>query len=278
MLDPLEPPRQLDDVLADLDAVVELAYREHTALGIFPAMYRSVTAAIHDAVEADFFDHSPKIERLAVTFADRYLDAYGDLTAGRTPTMCWDVAFRAAMDGRRRMIAQHLFAGMNAHINLDLGIVTAIVAGTTPEELYPDFLRVNHILFAKVNGLQDCLGSVSPRMAWIDRLGGRLDERLMRVTIREARDRAWDLALALLEDPARSRETIANRDRDTARLGRTILGGRLHVRLLARFVAATEPVDVRPVIEAFRDRTIDLDTVEDAVRATTLEQTPDRGD
>ena len=262
-----QPRRRLDATLDDLDAIIDQTRREHSQLGVFPSMYRSVTAEIQGAVRSNFFDDDIAMEDLAVVFADRYLDAYRRWCDGKATSNSWRVAFAAATDGRRRMIAQHLLAGMNAHINLDLGIVAADIAGNDPGHLHTDFLRVNQILFQKLNGLQAALGSVSTRMAWIDRLGGTLDERLMKLSIKDARDRAWDLALDLIENPGNSDAIIDTRDQETADLSHTILGGALPVRVLSWFVAGSEPSDVTTVLDAFAEKPIDLDAVEATVRS-----------
>lgn len=263
---PKGSPPDLGTTLDALGAIVASARSDRSPIGIFPSMYRSVTAEIRDAIHDGFFDDSAAMERLAVMFADRYLDAYDEWISGDQPSTAWRIAFEAATDGRRRMIAQHLLAGMNAHINLDLGIVAAAVAGNDAERLHDDFFRVNQILFQKLDGLQGALGSVSTRMAWIDRLGGTLDERMMRLAIEEARDRAWDLTDALIERPADAAELIAARDGETADLGRTILGGSLPVRVLSQFVARSEPSEVHRILDAFSDYTVDLDAVEAVVR------------
>jgi len=259
--------RNLDVTLDALDVIIERAWAERSPIGIFPAMYRSVTAEIRDAVHGGFFANNTTMEHLAVVFADRYLDAYGLWTAGDAPTRSWHVAFSAATDAKRRMIVQHLLAGMNAHINLDLGIVAADVSQDDPDGAYGDFLRVNEILFQKLNGLQDTLGSVSSRMAWVDRIGWKLDERLMTLAIKDARDDAWDLARSLMEHPNERDRLIGQRDLETAELGKTIVGGAMPVRVVSRFVARSEPMDVRVVIDAFSEGGIDLDEVETVVNA-----------
>jgi hypothetical protein len=257
--------RGLDVTLEQLDVIVAAAHSHRSPIGIFPAMYRSVTAEIRDAVHGGFFANNTTMEHLAVVFADRYLDALALWTRGERPTRSWMVAFEAATDGRRRMIVQHLLAGMNAHINLDLGIVAAQISGDDPDHVYADFLRVNEILFQKLNGLQDTLGTVSSRMAWVDTLGGRLDERLMTLAIKDARDAAWDLAESLIADPDHTERLIEERDIKTAELGATIVGGVMPVRFVSRFVARSEPTDVRDVIDAFSQGRVDLDEVEVAV-------------
>jgi len=257
--------RGLDDVIADLDVIIERAIEDRSELGIFPAMYRAVTVGVQEAVSVGFFDHNDAMEQLSVVFADRYLDAYDAMRHNRSVTESWQVAFAAAMDGQRRMVVQHLLAGMTAHINLDLGIATARVAADDPDSMYMDFFRVNQMLYEQVNGFQQMLNSVSSRMRWIDTIGGTLDERLAKIGIGGARERAWRLALDLIGDPVRCDEIIAARDSETAHLEGLILEGVVRVRTISRLVASTEPSDVRVVIQAFLEPSFDLDVIAAAV-------------
>lgn len=243
--------REMERVIDDLGDIVAQARRDQSEVGIFPAMYRSVTIAIRDGIDAGHFDDSPLVEHLAVVFADRYLDAYATWASGGTPTDSWHITFLATTDGRRRTAAQHLLAGMNAHINLDLGVAAWEVSDGDPAALRDDFYRVNDILFDRLDANQSALASVSRRMAIIDRLGGRLDERAMSMAIAEARDRAWDLTASLDDDPAHAEALVAERDRTTAEMGRAILGDSLGVRALSFLVARSEGTSVVDVIDGF---------------------------
>lgn len=116
-----EPRRQLETTLIDLDAIIDQTRLDSSEVGIFLSMYRSVTAEIRDAVRSGFFDDGAAMEHLAVTFADRYLDAYRRWCRAEMIRDSWRVAFEAATDGRRRMVVQHLLAGINVHINRHRG-------------------------------------------------------------------------------------------------------------------------------------------------------------
>lgn len=245
------PGSGLDSSLGALDTIIATCRADRSVVGVFPAMYRAVTASIQQGLQTGFFEDTEMLEVLAVTFADRYLVAYEQMRSGVRPTESWAVAFDAAVDGRRRTVAQHLLAGMNAHISLDLGIVTAAVPSRDLAMLHRDYLKVNEILFARLDNLQGQMGAVSPRMAVTDRFGGRFDEYLMRTAIHEARDRAWDLSLDLRSQPREHAEIIASRDAETADLSRHILGRQAWVRFAGRLLAAGEPSDVRTVIDAF---------------------------
>jgi len=259
--------RGLDDVIGDLDSIIDRAIDDRSELGIFPAMYRVVTVGVREAVRVGFFDHNDAMEQLSVVFADRYLDAYDAMRHDRPLTESWQVAFAAAMDGQRRMVLQHLMSGMTAHINLDLGIATARVAVGDPDSMYVDFFRVNQMLYEQLNGFQQMLNSVSSRMGWLDTIGGTLDERLAKIGIGGARERAWRLALNLIDHPDRSDEIIAARDHETAHLEGLILEGVVRIRTISRIIASTEPSDVRVVINAFLEPSVDLDVIASAVES-----------
>jgi hypothetical protein len=259
--------RGLEDVIDDLDVIIERAIHDRSALGIFPAMYRAVTVGVQEAVRVRFFEHNDAMEQLSIVFADRYLDAYSGMRHDRAVTEAWRVSFAAAMEPKRRMVVQHLLSGMTAHINLDLGVATASVAAGDPEAMYVDFFRVNQMLYEQVNGYQQMLNGVSSRMGWIDRIGGTLDERLAKMGIGGARERAWYLAIDLIDSPDRRDQIISARDQETAHLERLILDGVVRARTISRFIASTEPTDVRVVINAFLEPAVDLDVVAAAVDA-----------
>jgi hypothetical protein len=111
-------------------------------------------------------------------------------------------------------------------------------------------------------------------MAWLDRLTGAFDEYLTKIAIGNARDRAWSLAVELIREPDDAAAIIARRDRQTADLGRVILGKRLRVRPLSWLIARTEPSDVRQVLDAFLEQPLDLEAVERAVQATAADGPP----
>lgn len=257
----------LSDILDELDGVVRDARANNSALGIFPAMYRTVTAGVKEAVRTDFFDHNDAMEHLSVVFADRYLDAYRAMENGVRPTESWHVAFDAATDGKRRMVVQHLLAGMTAHINLDLGIAAAAVANGDAESMYVDFFRVNQMLYEQVNEFQQMLNSVSFKMRWIDAIGRSFDERLAKIGIGGARERAWFLAMDLIDDGDHAERIITERDLETAHIARLVVDGVLSVRTISRIVARTEPSDIGTVIDAFLEPSVDLEAVEATVQA-----------
>ena len=93
------------------------------------------------------------------------------------------------------MILQHLLLGINAHINLDLGVTAADAGGTGPlAAVQADFDAVNDVLGSLVDGCQGALDEVSPWLDLVDRIGGRHDEAVIRFSLVAARQQAWRVA------------------------------------------------------------------------------------
>jgi len=214
----------IDIVLARLGDVIDETRSSASRAGYFAAMYRKVTAAVRDAVVAGRFSDGDRMARLDRVFAERYLDAYDEWRADRQPTAAWQMAFDAT--GRwRPIIVQHLMVGMSAHINLDLGIAAATVApGADLPGLRPDFDTINDVLAELVDGFMEDVGRVSPWIGFLDRIGGRTDQAIVRFSIEVARRQSWAMAEQLAATaPARWAPIIDDCDRITADLGRTIV-------------------------------------------------------
>lgn len=193
--------RTLADVLAALDEVVERARAERDRSGYFAVLYREVTRRVRDGIAAGRFEDGPRMERLDVVFANRYLEARARYWRGEPAPRSWVVAFEAAPTWSP-LILQHLLLGINAHINLDLGIAAATVTpGDRIDDLKPDFYEINALLGSLVRGVVEDVGEVSPWIGWLDRIGGRTEDRLIEFSIDVARDEAWKLARALAPLP-----------------------------------------------------------------------------
>lgn len=258
----MDPSTSLEVALARLDRIIEDACTERNHLGVFPAMYRSVTQNVTHAVRrGDFFDDNELVEHMTVLFADLYFEAYHQYRSGEPLPQCWKVAFETAEQPKRRMLLQHLLLGMNAHINYDLGLATVAASGSDLSKIQVDFLRVNEILFLILDDLQGALGEVSPRMATLDRWGRTWDELVMRVGIKRCRDLAWSFACHLNEDQDRFERT-AQRDADATWIARAMLRPWSPVNLAAGYVGRSESRDVPEIVDALSHRVVDLDQAE----------------
>ena len=245
-----EPARDVAEVLARLDAVVEDARAVGSRLGFFAALYRNVTRRVAQGIADGDFDDGPRMARLDADFANRYLAALAARLRGRPTPSAWRVAFDAA-DGADAVVLQHLLLGMNAHINVDLGAATATVsAGARLDDVRGDFDRINKLLADLTDGVEDRLDELSPGISELDALAGDGDERLAVFSIGVARDDAWRLAQTLDAAPAFLRESIARlADEKAAMLGRLVAHPPGAARTAIAAVLAAERADVRAVID-----------------------------
>lgn len=195
-------PTNIDEVLFQLDRIVVQSKVDASRLGYFALLYREVTAAVKKGIAEGYFADAARMEQLDVVFANRYIEAYEQYQAGQTPSRSWEIAFEAA-EQSDLLILQHLLLGMNAHINLDLGIAAATIAPDEQsiKDLHADFFRINDILFDLINTMQDRLARLSLALRWLDKIGGDKDEKLAGFSLSKARDHAWNLANLLAPLP-----------------------------------------------------------------------------
>lgn len=257
----------IDDVLAALDAVIARAIDERSRVGYFAAIYRKVTAKVAEGIASGMFDDGERMARFDVTFADRYLGALDGYRAGRTVTKSWELAFDAA-DAKRHIVLQHLLVGINAHVNLDLGIAAAETApGDALPGLRRDFDRINEIIASLMGDVQRDLATISPWIGLLDRIGGHHDDEIVRFSMEIARTEAWRFAVELA--PLAHDDwsgPIGARDARVGRVARGVLKpGLLTAGLLV--IRARESNDVRRNIEVLtRVPGPDLRLVEARVR------------
>lgn len=242
----------IDEVIAFLDEIIQAEISKNSKLAYFPILYRKVTHAIKVAIEQGEFEDNSRMERLDVVFANRYLEAYTEFKQGQTPSLCWKVAFD---QGSKYwpIVLQHLLLGINAHINLDLGVAAAELMGNDIKKLKPDFYKINEILSSMVDGVQADIDKVSPIISIVDRLAGKLDERLVDFSIQLARDGAWDFACQYAQSNDTQRQALLRkRDDSITWLGSDIANPGLILGLIVGFVKLFEWKKVQriaPVLE-----------------------------
>ncbi len=192
----------IDDVVSALDTIVQRSYDQASRLGYFAALYRRVTCAVRDGIANGSFQNGPLIEKLDVVFASRYLDALAAFQAGGTTTRSWMLAFHGCNDSSL-LILQQLLSGMNAHINLDLGIAAAQVSpGEQLAQLKPDFYEINTVLASLVNTVAAEIAAVSPLIGDLEKIGLRTETSLLNFDLTAARDAAWRTAQGLAWEPS----------------------------------------------------------------------------
>ena len=97
------------------------------------------------------------MEQLDIVFATRYLEAWDAYTHSGVAAMPGITTFEACSNDKL-VVLQHLVAGVNAHINLDLGIAAAVVApGDKIFTLQKDFDKINDVISSLVATVEDSL-------------------------------------------------------------------------------------------------------------------------
>lgn len=186
--------RTIDEVIEQLERIIEWARGHHSRLGYFAALYRKVTVKVKGGIANGFFDDGERMEQLDVIFANRYLEAFEQHQGNQTATRSWRAAFEAAGHWWP-IVLQHLLLGMNAHINLDLGIAAARTGpGHAIHDLKNDFMKINEILAALVDEVEEELARVWPILGLLDRVAGRTEEAVINFSMERARDHAWSVA------------------------------------------------------------------------------------
>jgi hypothetical protein len=113
---------------------------------------------------------------------------------------------------------QHMLAGVNGHIDLDLGITAQNIAPATKlPKLHDDFNTINAVLASQVNGLVDDIDQLSPRLAELYQVLADNEIFLIDQAVAGMRDSAWRFAILLAVVPGFTRPiTIWARDREVA--------------------------------------------------------------
>ncbi|MFK7806635.1 MAG: DUF5995 family protein [Saprospiraceae bacterium] len=193
--------KTIDEVLHALDEIIDQCITDENPVGVFAALYRTVTAEVKKGILNNRFADGPRMEKLDVIFAKRFIDAWVAYSNNTPTTQSWKIAFDSA---RRSDLypLQHIFLGMNAHINLDLGIAAAETAPSNSLlDLENDFMEINVLLSEMTEVVQNKLGSISPIMAWLDRMAKNRDEQIAGFSLVKARDHAWNVANLLAPIP-----------------------------------------------------------------------------
>ena len=207
----------IDQVIDQLADIIDWSRKTKSRLGYFAALYRKVTIKVKKGIAENFFDDGERMERLDIIFANRYLAAIEAYRNNTQPTNCWSYSFQVAKQ-RWPIVLQHLLLGMNAHINLDLGIAAArTVPSNELPGLQEDFNRINEILAGLVGDVQNDLAQIWPILKFMNRYLGNTQTAIINFSMEKARDNAWSVAerLAPLAESAQKVE-IAKIDAEVA--------------------------------------------------------------
>jgi len=175
--------------------------------GIFLRCYCMMTANMVAALEANRFRDADWVERLLHRFAEYYFEALACFDCGEAVPQVWQQVHKAAERDDLHVI-QHLFLGVNAHINYDLVLTLyemlqpewATLSEQGKTRRYQDHMLVNTIIGETIDKVQDeVVEKYAPKMDLIDKLMGRMDEKLITGMISRWRKSVWDRTQQLLQ-------------------------------------------------------------------------------
>jgi Family of unknown function (DUF5995) len=227
-LPPIPTVTTIDQVIAAIQGVIDWSIANQSRLGYFAALYKRITIGIKQGIAQNLFQDGPRMERFDVTFASRYFAALNEYFhpaqfKGEI-SKCWHVAFEGALNPGP-IIVQQMIAGVNAHIDLDLGIAAEAVApGKLIDSLHHDFNTVNAVLSSQVSTVVMQIDSLSPVLAEIYSVLMQHELDLIADGLVVTRDGAWHLAKLLASTPGFvDPSVIAVHDFKVAELGKVIL-------------------------------------------------------
>jgi len=195
------PPHTIDEVLQQLDQLIFTCRQQNSRLGFFATLYRNVTIRIKEGITAGIFDDGPRMERLDVAFANRYLAAMEGFRQHQPLSSCWRVAFQTAAN-YWPLIIQQLLVGTNALVNFDLGIAAAGIApGSELAAFHDDFDRINNILDAMILKVRTDVEELSPWIKFLDQLAPTAEDRIINFSLNKARASAWLVATMVSTTP-----------------------------------------------------------------------------
>lgn len=236
------------EVIQQLDSIIADCRKTSSRLGYFACLYRNMTIAVQSGIETHLFEDGPRMEKLDVCFANRYLAAYNAYTSGQKPTAAWQKAFDAAASNQF-IVLQHLLLGINAHINLDLGIAAAEISkGGDIQALANDFNKINDIISNLSGEVQKDLESISWPMKFLNNI--RQEKAVINFSITIARKAAWTNALALSAIPVNQQENyIVTLDTQIAAIAQKIISPGFFVSLLLRSIRLFENANINKNID-----------------------------
>jgi hypothetical protein len=156
------PAKTIDEVIHQLEQLIEDCIQRKDRIGYFAALYHKVTMRVKEGILNNEFEDGPRMERLDVIFANRYLTAAHQVRNQQKASASWEAAFNACKR-RSPLVLQHLLLGMNAHINYDLGVAAVDTAGTNDiRTIRSDFNAINTIIGSLIFEVLTEINRVSP--------------------------------------------------------------------------------------------------------------------
>lgn len=201
--------QSIDEVISHLNKIIVKETLNNSTMAFFPVLYLKVTERIKNGILRQEFEDNSRMEKFDIIFANRYIEAYNLEANKEYPTQSWKNAFEASKRPGL-IIMQHLLLGINAHINLDLGIAVAETIGEDGDlsTIENDFNKINEVLASMVNDVQERIKKVSPLFYLLEKIGKGKEDKVVSFSINVARDGAWFFANQYHQSENKTQEII----------------------------------------------------------------------
>lgn len=195
------------EIVQKMDLLAKEWENRHDKRGIFLRCYCMMTQNMVIALEEGRFVDKAWVGHMLHRFAEYYFDALACFDCGEEVPNAWKYVHHAA-EQEDLHVLQHLFLGVNAHINYDLVLTLheilkpewASLSEQEKDNRFQDHLLVNVIIEETIDKVQDeVVEKHAPGMDLIDKLMGRLDEKMIAGLVRRWRKSVWKHTLVLLE-------------------------------------------------------------------------------
>lgn len=242
--------KTIEEVLKKLDEIIIWAKQNQSPVGYFACTYRIMTAQVLKGIQQKKFEDNPRMILLDIAFAKRYITAWEAYQKNQKCTKSWQMAFDAAKN-KDLLILQHIFLGMNAHINLDLGISAASVMPYRKiSPLKKDFENINNVIASINQKVQESLNKICYPVNLIDQLSNGKDNAVLDFAISKARETSWATAVIVSNTPDILKENVIGIvDYAAAKVASQILHPKLLSSKLAKELKKCESNDVVRNIE-----------------------------
>jgi len=177
------------------------------------------------------------------------------LTPNNQPiSKSWKVAFNAK-NKDNHIVLQHLLLGINAHINLDLGIATIHTIENHPlDTIKNDFNHINRLLSEMTDEVKKNMGSISPVFGLLMPIAKKWDDKLIHFSIEIARDGAWEFANSLNLDKNNEQTIISERDSSIEKLGIALISPKRTLQWILNTIRFFESKSVSDKIEILESK------------------------
>lgn len=239
----------IDDVIAQLDAIIEWSLTNKNRTGYFATLYRRMTVAVKQGIIDNDFQDGKRMEQLDVIFATRYFVAWEAYINNQQCSNGWHTAFDACQNSEL-IVLQHLLLGINTHINLDLCIAAAqCCPGNNIYPLQQDFVKINDVIETQSQLIQNTLCNIWFPLKMLTNISNDQEKGVLNFSISTARKCSWANAIVLANtDDSLKGDHISQIDNMVVDLSKQIIDPGIWMDFLLKPVKMMEDPDVDKLI------------------------------